>query len=363
MDVLVPRARDLARAAARAGIGLQHRRRGGRAARPLARRDRGADGRPAARRLGRLRRGRAGLRPAGGGGDRLARTRSPCGTTGGSWCGSSRAPTGTARSSRRRRRGCRASRSSPASPRPTSATSPTPGSSSTRATGSIRSSRRTTPTPSRRCWRWPARPQRLRVPAPARHGRGAARDRARARGHALPHLCAGRGASRPARLPRAPAARERGELVVRQPDRRQGPARRGDRGRSARGGRGPRRGRRQSGDPGARGAVRAARRTRSGGTSTSRPRSTALVAARAPWREHHWLAAPRTGGGEPRPVVNPADPGDIVGTVAEATAAEVAAALAAAPAGFAAWSAVAPARAGAGAARAPPTSTRRTRPS
>ena len=42
-------------------------------------------------------------------------------------------------------------------------------------------------------------------------------------------------------------------------------------------------------------------------------------------------------------MVNPADPGDIVGTVAEATAAEVEAALAAAPAGFAAWSAVAPA--------------------
>ena len=60
----------------------------------------------------------------------------------------------------------------------------------------------------------------------------------------------------------------------------------------------------------ARGAVRAARRTRSGWNVNEPASVAALVAARAPWREHRWLATPRTGGGEPRPVVNPADPGD-----------------------------------------------------
>jgi RHH-type proline utilization regulon transcriptional repressor/proline dehydrogenase/delta 1-pyrroline-5-carboxylate dehydrogenase len=68
------------------------------------------------------------------------------------------------------------------------------------------------------------------------------------------------------------------------------------------------------------------------------------VAAREAWRRHHWEAVPTTGsGGEPRPVVNPADPNDVVGTVHEATAEHVAAALDAAPAGFAAWSARPPA--------------------
>ena len=126
-----------ARAGAGGGAGgdrLQHRRRGGGAAGAVARRDRGAARRPGARRLGRLRGGGAGLRAAGGGGDRLARRDWRGGTTGGSWCGWSRAPTGTPRSSRRRRRGCRTSRSSPASPRRTRAISPTPGGCSTRAT-------------------------------------------------------------------------------------------------------------------------------------------------------------------------------------------------------------------------------------
>ena len=135
---------------------LQHRRRGGRAARPVARRDRGAARRPPARRLGRLRRRRPGLRPPRRGGDRLPRRARPRATAGASWCGWSRAPTGTARSSRRRSAACPTSRSSPASPRPTSATSPTPASCSTRATASTRSSPPTTPTPSPRCWRWPA---------------------------------------------------------------------------------------------------------------------------------------------------------------------------------------------------------------
>ena len=52
-------------------------------------------------------------------------TTSPSGSTGGSWCAWSRAPTGTPRSSARRSRGWRAFRSSPARPRPTSAISPT----------------------------------------------------------------------------------------------------------------------------------------------------------------------------------------------------------------------------------------------
>ena len=76
----------------------------------------------------------------------------------------------------------------------------------------------------------------VRVPAAARHGRGAARDRARARGDALPDLCAGGGASRPAGVSGAAAAGERGELVVREPDRRQAAGAGGDRGRSAGGG-------------------------------------------------------------------------------------------------------------------------------
>ena len=182
MAVLLPRARDLARAAARAPHRLQHRRRGGRPARPVARRDRGAARRPAARGLGRLRRRRPGLRPPRRRGDRPPRRPRAEPRPARSWCGWSRAPTGTARSSGRRRRACPTSRSSPASPRPTSATSPTPASCSTRATASTRSSPPTTPTPSPRCWRWPATRERLRVPAAARHGRGAARDRPRGEG-------------------------------------------------------------------------------------------------------------------------------------------------------------------------------------
>ena len=56
----------------------------------------------------------------------------------------------------------------------------------------------------------------LRIPAPARHGRGALRrpDRGRA-GRGVPRLCAGRRASRPARLSGAAAAGERRELLVR----------------------------------------------------------------------------------------------------------------------------------------------------
>ena len=119
MDVLVPRARELARAAARAGIGFNID------AEEAERLDLSLDVIEALLRdpelagwdgfgvvvqaYGR----RCGavidwLDGAGGGG-----------STGGSWCGWSRAPTGTPRSSRRRSAGCRTFRCSRASPRPT----------------------------------------------------------------------------------------------------------------------------------------------------------------------------------------------------------------------------------------------------
>ena len=85
-------------------------------------------------------------------------------------------------------------------------------------------------------------------------------------------------------------------------------------------------------------------RANSRGWNVNEPASIApLIADRAPWRAHRWTAAPMlaagAGGDAPRPVANPADPADVVGEVAEATAEDVAAALAAAPDGFAAWSA------------------------
>jgi RHH-type proline utilization regulon transcriptional repressor/proline dehydrogenase/delta 1-pyrroline-5-carboxylate dehydrogenase len=82
-------------------------------------------------------------------------------------------------------------------------------------------------------------------------------------------------------------------------------------------------------------------RRNSKGWSVNEPASVApLIAAREPWRRHRWQARPTSGpGGEARPVVNPADPADTVGEVREGGAAEVAAALAAARTGFAGWSA------------------------
>ena len=62
----------------------------------------------------------------------------------------------------------------------------------------------------------------VRVPVPARHGRAALR-RGRRQGQArppLPHLCAGRHARDAARLSRPPPARERRQLLLRQPHRR-----------------------------------------------------------------------------------------------------------------------------------------------
>ena len=77
------------------------------------------------------------------------------------------------------------------------------------ATPSIRNSRPTTRTPSPRSSNWPAARTRLRVPAPARHGRGALRrDRRRRQAEPpVPRLCAGRQPRGSARLSGAPAAR------------------------------------------------------------------------------------------------------------------------------------------------------------
>jgi RHH-type proline utilization regulon transcriptional repressor/proline dehydrogenase/delta 1-pyrroline-5-carboxylate dehydrogenase len=78
------------------------------------------------------------------------------------------------------------------------------------------------------------------------------------------------------------------------------------------------------------------------GWNVNEPASIAgLITDREAWRSHQWRAG---GAGAARPVLNPAHPAELVGHVAEATAEEVAAALAAAPAGFAAWSATPPAR-------------------
>ncbi|MFO1106563.1 MAG: bifunctional proline dehydrogenase/L-glutamate gamma-semialdehyde dehydrogenase PutA [Amaricoccus sp.] len=77
------------------------------------------------------------------------------------------------------------------------------------------------------------------------------------------------------------------------------------------------------------------------GWNVNEPASIApLIAARAGWKDHVWQAGARGGG---RPVLNPADPADVVGHVTEAGPAEVAAALAAAEAGQAAWAAEPPA--------------------
>ena len=99
---------------------------------------------------------------------------------------------------------------------------------------SIPSSPPTTPSRSpRSMWRQAAR---LRVPAPARHGRGALRG-GRGRGQAggaLSHLCARRPARGPRRLSGAPSARERRQYLVRQPSGRRGGAARGHHSRSRR---------------------------------------------------------------------------------------------------------------------------------
>ncbi len=69
--------------------------------------------------------------------------------------------------------------------------------------------------------------------------------------------------------------------------------------------------------------------------------------AREAFRHTRWQAAPLLAvpatGSSPREIVNPANPAEIVGEVREATPADVAAALGAAPSGLAEWSATTPA--------------------
>ena len=111
--------------------GPQHRRRGSRPPRPLARRDRG--GPRATRTCAAGTASASSSRPTAAASghviDWLHATRASA-STAASWCASSRAPTGTPRSSGHRSRASPTFRSSPARPRPTSATSPTPASSS-----------------------------------------------------------------------------------------------------------------------------------------------------------------------------------------------------------------------------------------
>ncbi|MBP7003237.1 bifunctional proline dehydrogenase/L-glutamate gamma-semialdehyde dehydrogenase PutA [Amaricoccus sp.] len=85
-------------------------------------------------------------------------------------------------------------------------------------------------------------------------------------------------------------------------------------------------------------------RENAAGWNVNEPASVAgLIAAREAWRAHRWTAGPclprPAPGAAPRPVVNPADPEEVVGEVREATIAEVAAALAAARDGFPGWAA------------------------
>ncbi|HRO13024.1 MAG TPA: bifunctional proline dehydrogenase/L-glutamate gamma-semialdehyde dehydrogenase PutA, partial [Amaricoccus sp.] len=70
-------------------------------------------------------------------------------------------------------------------------------------------------------------------------------------------------------------------------------------------------------------------RANSRGWNVNEPASIAALAeAREAWRTHRWEAGPTTGAGGPaREVTSPADPADVVGTVREATPADVAAAL------------------------------------
>ena len=220
----------MSRAAAGAGAGRaarphgpQHRRRGGRPARPVARRHRARAGRSASSPAGTVSasssRPTARAPPSSSTGSMRWRKSS----TGRSWCGWSRAPTGTPRSSARRRSGLTGY---PVFTRKAN----TDVSYIANARKLLSMTDRIYPQFATHNAHTVAAilddggqgPRQLRVPAPARHGRGAARDGAQGRRHALPHLCAGRRAFRPARLSGAPAARERRQLVLRPPDHRRG---------------------------------------------------------------------------------------------------------------------------------------------
>ncbi len=141
-----------------------------------------------------------------------------------SWCGWSRAPIGTPRSSARRCWASTASRSSRARPRPMSATSPMPGKLLDKrdriypqfATHNAH----TTAAVLHLARELGARKRRVRVPAPPRHGRAAASDPRRRARHQDAHLRAGRPPRGSPRLSRAPPARERRQRLLRQHDRR-----------------------------------------------------------------------------------------------------------------------------------------------
>ena len=102
---------------------------------------------PELERLARLRSRRPGVSEARCGRDRLAGGRSPRGRAVGSTCGSSRAPTGTARSSARRSAASTLTRSTRANATPTSPISRSRAGCCAPVSGSTRSSRRTTRTP------------------------------------------------------------------------------------------------------------------------------------------------------------------------------------------------------------------------
>jgi RHH-type proline utilization regulon transcriptional repressor/proline dehydrogenase/delta 1-pyrroline-5-carboxylate dehydrogenase len=81
-------------------------------------------------------------------------------------------------------------------------------------------------------------------------------------------------------------------------------------------------------------------RVNASGWNVNEPASVApLLAAREAWRVASWRAAPSLGGGgAPRTVTNPADPGDVVGVVCDAGPTEVAAALEATARAYPDWS-------------------------
>ena len=233
--------------------GLQHRRRGGRPARPLARRHRGRALGPLAQRLGRLRRGRAGLWAPGRPRHRLAlRSGDPPRPQDHGAPGEGRLlghrdqaragdgpeglsglhPQGLDRRQLHRQRREAAGHDRPDLP-------------------AVRHPQR----PYRERGAGDGRLQgqgqqgRLRVPAPARHGRDPACRRARGGEHPLPHLRPGRRPPGPAGLSGAASPGERRQLLLRQPDRRREHRAGGDRPGSLRRRGGPGGRDRQSGHP------------------------------------------------------------------------------------------------------------------
>ena len=120
---------------------------------------------------------------------------------------------------------------------------------------------------------WAGEQPRLRVPAAARHGRGALRESGPRAGLPYPHLRAGRRPSRPARLSRPPAARERRQFQLRPPARRREADRRGHPRRSGREDRGGRRHAPSRRSRCRRTCSRPSARTARGSTSTTGPSS------------------------------------------------------------------------------------------